>query len=138
MFIRDWRCLLIVFVQLRKKERFYQMLRLFCQIQLSLLYNLIHVKKLTMRTKLYDKFSISMQQYSSNACIWILYLRRYDVSKLLFPNMISLLEGSCLKGSYWTNGSRSHSFERFTDAITNWLTVMEYLSQMTTDMFNLS
>ena len=55
----------------------------------------------------------------------------YDTPELVVPISISLIEGCCWKGSYWTKGSYwlswSYYFERFTVAIMTWLTVMEYL-----------
>jgi hypothetical protein len=67
----------------------------------------------------------------------------YDIPDLVVPIRISLIEGCCQKGSYWTKGSYwlswSHHFERFTVATMIWLTAMEYLChKMNTDMFHLS
>jgi len=47
------------------------------------------------------------------------------------PIRISLIDGCCLQGSYWTKGSCwlswCHHFESFTFATMTWWTVMEYL-----------
>jgi len=44
----------------------------------------------------------------------------YDIPELVAPIRISLIEGSCSQGSYWTNGSYwlswSHHFESLTGA----------------------
>ena len=49
----------------------------------------------------------------------------------MVPIRISLIEGCCYQGSYWTKGSSwlscIHSFERFTIVTMTWLTAMEYL-----------
>jgi hypothetical protein len=58
-------------------------------------------------------------------------LRWYDIPELVYPIKISLIEGCCYQGSYWTKGSSclswSHHFEGFTVATMTWLTVMKYL-----------
>jgi hypothetical protein len=60
-----------------------------------------------------------------------IYLSWYDIPKLVVHIRISLIEGCCQQGSYWTKGSSSlswsHHFESFTVATMTWLTVMEYL-----------
>jgi hypothetical protein len=52
----------------------------------------------------------------------------YDIPKLVVPIRISLIEGYCHQGSYWTKDSYwlswSHHFESFTVATMTWLTVI--------------
>ena len=85
-------------------------------------------------------FWIYMCNIQSNTSFWIytriwsiyiyiyMSLSWYDIPKLVVPIRISLIEGYCHQGSYWTKDSYwlswSHHFESFTVATMTWLTVI--------------
>ena len=72
-----------------------------------------------------------MKQHSSSTCLWNISLSWSDIPELVVPTMISLIEGCCKHGNYWTKGSLwlnwSHHFESCTVATMTCLNVTEYL-----------
>ena len=73
---------------------------------------------------------------------YVATLSWYNISTLAFPIMIFLIEACCLHGCYLTKSLKwwRYRSENVIDAITRWLTVMEYLDlfkQISTNMFKL-
>ena len=105
-----------------------------------------------LRTKLYDtrddfNFTIVIIPFICSNIptapaygVYISQLTRYSRYCCSYQNLLD--RGLLLTRCYWTNVSSwlswSHHFESFTVAPMTLLTVMEYVSQMTTDMFHLS
>jgi len=96
-----------------------------------------------LRKKLYNKrddfnfplwtFHSYVATFQQHLHMWYMYisLSWYDIPELVVPIRISLIEGCCYHGSYWTKGSSylswCHHFESFMVATVTWLTAMEYL-----------
>jgi hypothetical protein len=93
------------------------------------------VKNETWRQKIWFQFShwelSYVETFQQHLHMEYIYLSWYDIPELVVPIRMSLMEGSCLQGSYWNKGSYwlnwSHHFEIVTVATMIWLTSMEYL-----------